>query len=454
MSFIFTLIFVQKKAKLTLSYLHETRKSPPMKRIIDYFLLEWQSRTRRKPLILRGARQVGKTHAIRQLGKTFTHFIEVNLETNEAARSIMQKDLDIQRIRLQLSELLKIKIEPGSTLLFFDEIQNVPQALIALRYFYEDMPELHVIAAGSLLDFAIEEVGIPVGRISQLYMYPLSFLEFLVAMGHKEWAELIISKSPLFDQLHEKLIDLVGIYLAIGGLPEAVNEWLETTTTREVRIIHEELLYTYVQDFGKYAKKHQIKYLDLVFKNAIKQLARKFMYSRIDGYQKRELEPAINMLVKAGIMYQICQTAGQGLPIGAGADTHFFKIILLDVGLSQALLDFDLSAWIIDPLNTFVNKGELVEAFVGQELLAYSDPIKKASLYYWHRAEASSQAEVDYLIQLKGQIVPVEVKSGSSTRLKSMHTFLASHPHSSYGLRFWATMLSGKIISIHTLSML
>ncbi len=409
-----------------------------MKRIIDYFLLEWKARLRRKPLILRGARQVGKTHAIRQLGKTFSHFIEVNLETNEAARTIMEKDLDVQRIKLQLSELLKVKIEPGSTLLFFDEIQNVPQALIALRYFYEEMPELHVAAAGSLLDFAIEEVGLPVGRVTQLYMYPLSFLEFLVAMGHKEWAELIISKSPLFDQLHEKLIDLVGIYLAIGGLPEAVTEWLETTTTREVRIIHEELLYAYVQDFGKYAKKHQIKYLDLVFKNAIKQLARKFMYSRIDGYQTRELEPAIIMLAKAGILYQICQTAGQGIPIGAGANTQFFKIILLDVGLSQALLDYDLSVWITDPLNTFVNKGELVEAFVGQELLAYSDPIKKGSLYYWHRAETSSQAEVDYLIQLNGQIVPIEVKSGNSTRLKSMHIFLASHPQSSYGLRFWA----------------
>jgi len=153
-----------------------------MKRIIDHYLLGWKNNDEPKPLILRGSRQVGKTHSVRNLAKSFTHFVEVNLESNEKARKIFEQDLDINRIVLELTELTSKKIKPGSTLLFIDEVQNAPKAIIALRYFYELMPGLHVIAAGSLLDFAIEQVGVPVGRVTTLYMYPMSFLEFLVAL--------------------------------------------------------------------------------------------------------------------------------------------------------------------------------------------------------------------------------------------------------------------------------
>ena len=167
-----------------------------MKRLINHFLLEWKHRPNHKPLLLRGARQVGKTHAVRVLGQTFTSFIEINLESNLAARKILAQDFELERIVLQLSELLQKELTPGNTLLFFDEIQNVPRAITTLRYFYEQMPQLHVIAAGSLLDFAIEQVGIPVGRISTLYMYPLSFLEFAVATGHATWAKTILDYNP------------------------------------------------------------------------------------------------------------------------------------------------------------------------------------------------------------------------------------------------------------------
>ncbi len=411
-----------------------------MKRIIDYFLLEWKNKEPKKPLLVRGARQVGKTHAIRELGKSFEQFIEINLEVNKDARRIVEQDLDIERIIFQLSELLQTKIVPGKTLLFFDEIQQVPSAITALRYFYEKLPQLHVIAAGSLLDFAIEQVGMPVGRVTTLYMYPLSFFEFLVASGFQEWARSIMNyslTSPLSEPLHEKLLNLVGTYLAVGGMPAAINEWLIKKNSRDVKRIHADLVYTYEQDFGKYARKYQIKYLHLLFLKAMEQLANKFMFARIGEYQKRELAPALELLEKAGLFYKIFRSAGQGIPIGAQANLDDFKIIFLDVGLSQALLKLDITSWFIDPLTVFINKGELVEAFVGQELLAYSDPIAKESLFYWSKETRGSEAEVDYLIQFKEQIVPIEVKAGASKRIKSMQIFLESHPKSSYGIRFW-----------------
>lgn len=413
-----------------------------MKRLIDYHLQEWKQRENRKPLLLRGARQVGKTHAVRQLGKTFSNFIEINLESDGAARSIVEKDLDPKRIVWQLSEVLQKDIIPGSTLLFFDEIQQSPQAITALRYFYEIIPELHVVAAGSLLDFAIEQVGLPVGRISTLYLYPLSFLEFVVALGHHKWAQLIIEKGatdvPLSDALHEQLVNLVGEYLAIGGMPEAVNEWIKTKTSRSVKIVHTDLIYHYQQDFGKYAKKHQIKYLNLLFQKAIEQLSRKFMFSRVGEYKKRELEPALELLEKAGLVYKVIKSSGQGIPLGAQATLDNFKIIFLDTGLSQALLKLDITPWFVSPLEAFINKGELVEAFVGQEILAYSDPIAKETLFYWNRENRGSEAEIDYLVQIKDQVVPIEFKAGQGKRIKSMHLFFEAHPKSSYGIRFSA----------------
>lgn len=423
-----------------------------MKRTIDLYLQEWKNRKSRKPLLLRGARQVGKTHAIRELGKSFPNFIEINLESNAAARTIIEKDMDPQRIVRQLSEFMQQDIVPGSTLLFFDEIQNAPQVITTLRYFYETMPELHVAAAGSLLDFAIEQVGLPVGRISTLYMYPISFLEFLVALGHTTWAKVIIehtTNEPLSDPLHAKLLALVGEYLAIGGMPEAVNVWIKTKTSRSAKIVHSDLIYNYQQDFGKYAKKHQIKYLNLLFQKAIDQLANKFMYSSVGEYKKRELEPALELLEKAGLVYKVIKSAGQGIPLGAQADLDDFKIIFLDTGLSQSLLQLDITPWFIDPINTFINKGELIEAFVGQEILAYSDPIAKETLFYWRRENRASQAEVDYLVQINEHVVPIEVKAGKSKRIKSMQMFLDTHQNCTYGLRFSADNYSTyqKIIS-------
>lgn len=412
-----------------------------MRRLIDKQLNEWKTSTHRKPILLRGARQVGKTHSIRELGKSFNDFIEINFEKSPELTSLFDLNLNPDRIIKDLIAILKRPIIPGKTLLFFDEIQTAPKAITALRYFYEEKPELHVIAAGSLLDFAIEQVGIPVGRVSYLYMYPLSFIEFLYALERDLLIEQLLShtaENPLSDILHQTCLRLLGEYLAIGGMPEAVNVWITTQNIVECTKIHQTLIDTYRQDFEKYAKKHQIKYLNLLFDHIPKRVGKKFKFSAIStDYQKRELSPALDLLIKAGLVNKIIWSAGNGIPLGAESDSDDFKPLFLDIALTQAILGLDLGPWIVNPFEQFINKVELVEAFVGQELLTYADPHKKTNLYYWHRQARGSEAEIDYLLQKQENVIPIEVKSGSGSTLKSMHMFLESHQEKSpYGIRF------------------
>jgi len=411
-----------------------------MKRFIDQELDQWKSSSFRKSLLLRGARQVGKTYAAQRLGKTFTSFVEINLEANADARMIFEKDLDAKRIIRDLSLLIRKPIIPGQTLLFIDEIQTVPQAITSLRYFYEQVPELHVIAAGSLLDFAIEQIGIPVGRVESLYLYPMSFLEFLFTMENDILVKEIISHpvdQPLSEPVHTMLLSLLGEYLAIGGMPGVVACWKETKDPSRCFALHHSLIDTYRQDFAKYAKKFQIKYVEALFNTIPQQLGKKFKYSSIDGdYRKRELVPGLDLLVTAGIAHKVTHSSGQGLPLGAGVNPEWYKIIFLDIALSQAVLGLDLEKWFLNPTQQFINKGELLEAFVGQELLAYANPHGKQHLYYWQRNAPNSNAEVDYLIQQGEKIIPIEVKSGSGSTLRSLHSFLESHSESSFGIRF------------------
>ncbi len=411
-----------------------------MKRFVDYFLLKWKTSPLRKPLLLRGARQVGKTYSAREFGKTFVSFVELNLELNPDAREIFEKDLDPHIIIRKISILTNKPIIPGQTLLFLDEIQLVPNAITALRYFYEMMPELHVIAAGSLLDFAIKTVGMPVGRVSSLYMYPLSFIEFLSAIGSNMVIEEILLHE-LHDEIselfHNKFLDLVGQYLAIGGMPHAVACWQALHDIGTCSEIPHTLISTYKQDFEKYAQKYQIKYLNVLFTNIPHQLGRKFKYSEIEGeYRKRELSPCLDLLLTANIAHKVMRTGAQGIPLGAQADLQTFKILLIDVALSQFVLGLKAGAWMLRPLEEFVNKGELVEAFVGQELIAYEHPMREAQLYYWQRETRGAEAEIDYVIQQEAAIVPIEVKSGRGTAMKSMNSFLENHPESAYGIRF------------------
>lgn len=410
-----------------------------MKRLIDHHLLQWKVNPHRKPLILRGARQVGKTFAVRQLGTTFSSFIEINFEFRSDLKILFTHDLDPLRITKELSLVLQKPIVPGKTLLFFDEIQECPSAITALRYFYEIMPELHVISAGSLLDFTLQKIGIPVGRVSSLYMYPLSFVEYLFATGKSMMVETLLKhdeRQPLNEVIHRMLLENVAQYMAIGGMPDAVRTWIDMENPREITAIHHTLLGTYRQDFIKYTEKFQIKYIEQLFNEIPRQLGGKFKYSKIEGeYRKRELAPCLELLATASVIHIVTHTSGQGTPIGAGSDPSRFKVIFLDSALSQTALGFDLVAWLLRPEQELINKGAIVEAFVGQEILAYSLPIAKSNLYYWHREHRGSQAEVDYLYQRESFIIPIEVKSGGGTALKSLHLFLQEHPKTPYGIR-------------------
>lgn len=410
-----------------------------MKRLIDYHLKKWKNNPLRQPLLLRGARQVGKTYAVRELGKTFSSFVELNFELNKKAKAIFDQNLDPHRILQEISIIMEKPIIPGETLLFLDEIQSVPDGILALRYFYEQLPQLHIIAAGSLLEFAIQKVGVPVGRVQFLYMYPMSFIEFLSALEHDITIKEILSHSvneEMSEFIHEKFLKLLGNYLAIGGMPQAVSCWKTFLNLNTCSQIPHNLIDAYKYDFVKYAKSHQVKYLDLLLSRIPQQLGKKFKYSQIGDLRKRELEPCIDLLATAGIVHKVIHSDAQGIPLGAQADLDTFKLIFIDVGLSQFILDLKAGDWLLDPLQEFVNKGLLLESFVGQELIAYENPIKKSSLYYWKRNARSSEAEVDYIIQSGKTILPIEVKSGRGTTLKSMRLFLESHKASPYGVRF------------------
>jgi predicted AAA+ superfamily ATPase len=424
-----------------------------MKRFVDYYLTKWKNSSSRKPLLLRGARQVGKTYAVRQLGSTFATFIEINFELTPEMKDIFIKDLEPERIIRAFELVLKITIVPGQTLLFFDEIQGAPNVLTSLRYFYEKLPELHVIAAGSLLDFTIQSVGIPVGRVQSLYMYTMSFFEFLCACGYHMLAQEIMPGKmvqPLEDIVHRKLLTLFGHYCAIGGMPEVVLSWKNKQDLEECFEIFHTLIDTYQQDFGKYAQKFQLKYVALLFDAIPRFVGTKFKYSAVEGeYRKRDLVPCFDLLVTAGVAHTVVRSAGNGVPLGAEADLENFKALFLDSALGQTLLGFDVKAWFLNPEQEFVNKGSMIEALIGQEFLAYSRPIHKEQLFYWCRNVPGSEAEIDYLIAVEGKVIPVEVKSGVGSTLKSMHMFLDSHQQSPFGIRFSVQNYSvhGKIYS-------
>lgn len=415
-------------------------KTTMFKRIIDFHLEKWKSDKFRKPLLLRGARQVGKTYAIRKLGSQFKSFVEINFERLEGAASIFEKDLIPEKIILSLSLLLKTPIVPGETLLFFDEIQESPRAILALRYFYEEMPNLHVIAAGSLLEFAIAKVGVPVGRISMLYMYPLSFLEYLVATGNNLIGKEILNHPigvPMEEAVHKKILDLLGEYLSIGGMPESIERWIQTQDPSSALNVLQQIAATYRQDFEKYARKSQVKYLEQLFRQIPYLISREFSYREIHGeYRKRELVPAIELLERANIIHIIRYSSGQGIPIRAEVDFDSFKVIYLDVGLCQAILGSDISIWFLRPLEGFENRGEIAEGFIGQELICYDSPDSKSEIHFWKRKEKSSSAEIDYLIQRGELIIPIEVKSGHGSTLRSLHLFLETHLKSISAIRF------------------
>lgn len=410
-----------------------------MKRLIESRLYKWKEEGRRKPLILRGARQVGKTHVVCEFGKKAfaDDFVSIDLEKHPEWHPIFEKNLDPKRILAELELVCQKKIRPSNTLLFLDEIQSAPRAIMALRYFYENIPELHVIAAGSLLEFALSEISFPVGRVQFLELFPMNFVEFLLATGKESLADLILSPIPAnlqeapSETVHRLLLDEVRKFCFVGGMPEAVRVYAETNSFQESFTVHAELIHSYRDDFSKYKPRVDKDCLEAVWRSTAKSVGQQIKYTRLaEGYSQPTLKRAFDVLCQARLIQKIESTSPAGLPLGALSHSGRFKSIFLDIGLMHhfCALTPDMAATENNLLSIY--EGSLAEQFVGQELCS----IFGRELFYWSRAERNSSAEVDYLIAKEGKIFPLEVKRGPAGRLKSLHLLLEKYPNCPEGL--------------------
>lgn len=398
-----------------------------LQRDLSVFLDKWKNDPKRKPLILKGARQVGKSWLARELGKSFDNFVEINFEKNSEARVFFDGNIDTAKIIKNLSNYLGLKISPGLTLLFLDEIQECPKAILALRYFYEDLPQLHVISASSLLEFQLRNINVPVGRINFVYVYPLSFSEYLTVSGKNNLRTMLSENefNPVPEPIHKLLNEEVRNYVLLGGMPEVVADFLEFGQFDRCKDIQTDLLETYRSDFEKYARKHQIKYLHKVFESIPMQLGNKFKYTNVsEDIKSRELGDALDMLEMAGIAYKVYHSSANGIPLKAESDIKKFKVLFFDAGLSQQLLQLDYRPLLLNADFSQINNGAIAALFTGLELIAYQNYREKADLFYWHREAKSSNAEVDYVTTTAGKIVPIEVKSSSTGSMKSLKTFM------------------------------
>ncbi|MDR2233793.1 MAG: ATP-binding protein [Tannerella sp.] len=409
-----------------------------LKRTIDNVLIDWKNDSDRKPLLIRGARQVGKTSTIEQFGKNFEYFVTVNFEKDKKLCALFDGDLDVREICLRLSVHFKKPIEQGKTLLFFDEIQTCTNAIRSLRYFYEDYPELHVIAAGSLLEFALEELPVfGVGRVDSLLMYPFSFQEFMLSCGEELlWNEVCKSspEKPLLSVFHDKCLEYLKKYLIIGGMPAAVSIFLKYNDILRVQKTLDSLIQSFQNDFAKYKKKVPALLLREVLSSVVKQSGGKFIYSKAADTSGHNIKQALNMLIMAGLVIPIVSSSANGIPLGAETNYKKCKMLLLDTGIFQRLLGLQLSEILFADDFDVVNKGAIAEQFTGLELLKNSSPYIAENLYFWTREKEKSHAEVDYLIQQNELIVPVEVKSGKSGKMQSMHLFI-NEKQAKYGIR-------------------
>ena len=391
---------------------------------MDAALDDWAEDGGRRPLLIRGARQVGKTYAVAALAeRTFADFASINLEQEPRYRRCFDT-LDPQAILDRIGVLRGKPVEPGRTLLFLDEIQECPAAIVALRYFYEQAPDLHVIGAGSLLEFALEaeRLRMPVGRIQPLFMHPLSFAEFLPAVGQEPARQAARSMAGLSAPVHDHLSALLRTYLLLGGMPAVVAEYQATGSIARAARVQTAITQTFRDDFGKYARAARHPHLDRVFLHAARMVGRKFVYSKVDpDSRSRDLRSAVELLEKAGVVHRVCSTSGAGLPLGAEADDRHYKLVMVDVGLMQNLSGAAEQLLDGDPMR--IDDGAVAEQFVGQELLAYRSPYERPELSYWHRRQKNSSAEVDYLTVAAGRVVPVEVKAGKTGRLRSLAVF-------------------------------
>jgi len=405
-----------------------------MRRLIDIELLDWKNSSRRKPLIVRGARQVGKTYTISSFGRAnFDNCVIIDFERNPAVKNIFESDLQPARIISDLELATGQRIISGKTLVFLDEIQECPKALSALRYFYEELPEMHIIGAGSLLEFAMGEISFPVGRLQFAEFYPLNFLEFQMALGNERAVEYL-SGSPkkMSDSSHQFLLNQLKNYFFVGGMPEAVKSYSETRSVSSAIEVQGEICNSLKQDFTKYNPHVDKQCLTEVFTSLAKNVGRQTKYASLsEGYSNPTIKKAYQTLVQAKLISKVNSVNPRGLPLSI-MTSKVFKSSLLDIGIMNYLCGIYKTDEYFRSDLLGIYRGAMAEQFVGQEIISSQNN----ELYYWSRQAKSSTAEVDYVISVNEKIIPVEVKSASAGRLRSLHQYLKEYPNCKSGYVF------------------
>jgi uncharacterized protein len=396
-----------------------------MERLIYSELKEWKNDPKRKPLLLQGARQIGKTFIVNQFGKSeYKNYIRLNFEEDENLKDIFNSTLDPFQIINQLGLYLNKKIEAENTLIFFDEIQVLPKAITSLKYFYENAPQFHIIAAGSLLGVSMgKSTGFPVGKVNFLTMYPMSFLEYLMALKENLLIDELLNIKdfiPFSEVLHEKMLSLMKMYLFLGGMPEVVQEYIENKDIVAVRKIQNEILQSYQKDFSKYAEPKEAIKIAEIWRSIPYQLAKensKFLYSEVKkNARSSHFEQSIDWLKNAGLIHIVNELRAAKLPLGGYADLGKFKLYLLDTGLLGAMLGLTPEI-ILRPDDLFKEyNGAFIENYACLELVK----LLQKEVFYW---TSGNEAEVDFILQYNNDIVPIEVKSGSNKNTHSLKVF-------------------------------
>ncbi len=384
-------------------------------------LTEWKSGKNRKPLIIQGARQVGKTWLMKEFGRLeYKNTVYVSFDRNEHLKTAFSKSVEIPFLISALELDSGIKIEPDNTLIIFDEIQECPEALTALKYFNENAPEYHIVAAGSLLGVAHHSgTGFPVGKVDFMTLYPLSFLEFLDAIGEGRFRKIIEDKNfTLISSFADKIIYTLKHYYYIGGMPEVVQNFIEEKDYNKVRTLQENIIISYEHDFSKHASSTTSERIRALWNSIPSQLAKenkKFIYGAIKhGARAREYEEAVNWMRDSGLIYKINRISKPGLPIKAYEDLEAFKLYILDIGLLGALSNLSQKTIIEDNQIFTEFKGALTEQYVLQQLKNKTNK----QINYW--TSRSNIAEIDFVLQVENLIIPIEVKATTNLKAKSL----------------------------------
>lgn len=400
-----------------------------MERFVFEELVTWKNQEDRKPLILNGARQVGKTWLLHEFARReYEKEAYVVCRKNEMARQLFTQDFNVERILRGLRAMTGVDITPGDTLIILDEIQDIPEALEALKYFKEEAPEYHIAVAGSLLGISLhKDVSYPVGKVNVIHVYPMNFEEFLLAHGEGEACRLLMQKDfQTINLLHEKYIDLLRQYYYVGGMPEAVLKYIETGALQEVRRIQLEILQGYDLDFSKHAPREQVPRIRMVWKSIPSQLFKenkKFVYGALrKGARANEFEMAIQWLADAGLLYKVPRCTKPALPLDIYEDLSAFKLYLLDLGLMGAMVKTDPAQVLIKNDIFKEYNGGLTEQYVLQQMKS-----KGIAPIYYYKTD-NSRLELDFVIQKHADLLPIEVKAGGSVRSNSLTTFLKEHP--------------------------